>query len=160
MKVYILLAIVFLLSLTSFSASIENTTAEFTKIHKVIIEKDIITILADATTTVIIVTETKYRQRTYRKKPIASVHPKAYKATFIIKRTPLIYNDPQGTHAKEKAKVKKILDDLWEKTVAQAAILQAKKKGFGVSFYQPEITIKRSHVTQMIGPGVLYEIKP
>ncbi len=78
------------------------------------------------------------------------------RATFVIKRPPLNFNDPDGTHGEEREKTRKVLDDAWEMSLTAAKELQAGREVGRIGFYEPEIRKKGNVIDSIVGFGYLY----
>lgn len=87
---------------------------------------------------------------------MTGVKVKTGKATFVIKRPQLNYNDPDGTHAAEKAASQKVFDDAWAMTLQTAKDLKKGKEMGRIGYYSPEIVIKGNLISAMSGYGYLY----
>lgn len=81
---------------------------------------------------------------------------KTENTTFIIHRPKLNFNDPDGTHAKDKEKSKQVLDDAWRMTLESAKALQDGKEVGRIGYYGPEIVIKKNKVQSIKGGGYIY----
>jgi hypothetical protein len=77
---------------------------------------------------------------------------------FIIYRPKLDFNDPDGTHAKEKEQSRKVLDDAWKMTLESAKDLQDGKEVGRIGYYMPEIVINGNKVQSIKGEGYIYPI--
>src|SRR5262245_53178045 len=82
-----LLAFLFLATASTHAASDADVT--LIKARKVVIEDDLITIIAEAKTRITLIQDNHdpaYKGAQWMGRPVASVHVKSDKATFIIKR--------------------------------------------------------------------------
>ena len=152
------------------SRAASDTDVYVNTAKSVIIEKEKITIVAEAETTKINIfvfappakTEGIQKveapdgaskdQAALPKTPIGYTN----RRTFIIRRPILKFNDPKGTHAKERAQSQKTLDDAWEMSLAAAKDLRDGKRVGRIGYYRP------TFLTDSIdGFGYLYpETKP
>jgi hypothetical protein len=78
------------------------------------------------------------------------------RATFVIKRAPLNFNDHDGTHSEEREKIRKVLDDAWEMSVTAAKELRAGHEVGRIGFYKPEVSINGDLIDSITGFGYLY----
>jgi hypothetical protein len=146
-----------------FSASVQaasDTDVTIIKVEKVVIEENVITIIGQARTTILSLMtddlEAGGDDSTLMRRQVSVVKIISDRATFIIKRPELSFNDPDGTHAEEKEKSKKILDDGWKMSLAAAKELQAGREVGRIGFYEPDISIKGNLIDSITGFGYLY----
>lgn len=156
-----LLAVVLLFLTCSMSSvrAASDTDVTIIKAEKVVIEEGIITITGQARTTVRLISDTVPvggASSTWMGRPVTVAKIMSDRATFIIKRPELNFNDPDGTHTKEKEKTRKALDDGWEMSLAAAKELQAGREVGRIGFYEPDISIKGNLIDSIAGFGYLY----
>ncbi len=132
---HIAAAVVFLTCLTSPVRAASDTDVTIIKAEKVVIEDSVITIIGEARANALLTSD---------------------RATFIIKRPELNFNDPDGSHADEKERTKKVLDDAWVMSLAAAKELQAGRKIGRIGFYAPDIASKGTLIDSIVGFGYLY----
>lgn len=128
-----------------------DTNVTIIMAEKVVIGKDAITIIGKGLITSPALAKWPGAEGTNWRGTINPV-----RATFIIKRPPLNFNDPDGTHAEEREKVRKVLDDAWKMSLTAAKELQAGREVGRIGFYNPEIRRKGNLIDSIVGFGYLY----
>jgi hypothetical protein len=156
-----ILAVVLLFLTYSMSSvrGASDTDVTIIKAKKVVIAEGKITITGQARTTIRLISDTLPvggNGSTWMGRPVAVVTVVSDRATFIIKRPELSFNDPDGTHTKEKEKSRKTLDDAWEMSLAAAKELQAGREVGRIGFYEPKISINGNLIDAIAGFGYLY----
>jgi hypothetical protein len=134
------LAFLFLATASTHAASDADVT--LIKARKVVIEEDVITIVAEAKTRITLIRDNHdpaYKGAQWMGRPVTSVHVKSDKATFIIKH-------PQ--HAG--------LEHAWQMTLQAARDLQEGKEVGRIGYYAPDISIKGNLIDSITGFGYLY----
>lgn len=135
-----ILAILFLASTTTHAAS--NVDVTIIKASKVVVEDDVITIVAEAMTRVTLIQgdhDPAYKGAQFTGRPATHTQVKSDKATLIIKRP----RHPE-------------LEDAWEMSVRAAKGLQEGKEVGRIGFYTPDISIKGNLIHSITGFGFLY----
>jgi hypothetical protein len=152
-------ALLFLTCSMSSVRAASDTDVTIIKVEKVVIEEVKITITGQARTTVRLISDTVPvggAGSTWMGRPVTVAEVMSDRATLIIKRPEVNFNDPDGTHAKEKEKSKKTLDDAWEMSLVAAKELQAGREVGRIGFYEPKISIKGNLIDAIAGFGYLY----
>lgn len=137
-----------------------DTDVTIIKVEKVVVEEGKITITAQARTTVRLIGDTPPAGgggSTWMGRPVTVAEVMSDRATFIIKRPELNFNDPDGTHTKEKEMSRKALDDAWEMSLAAAKELHAGREVGRIGFYAPKISINENLIDAIAGYGYLYQ---
>jgi len=114
------------------------------KAKKVVIEKNEITIVAEARTTILLISDDykpDYNGETWHGMPVTRVKIASAKATFVIKR-PL--------QAQEQ------LAAAWKESLEAAKDLQQGKEVGRIGYYAPDMTIKGNLLDSITGFGFLY----
>ena len=112
------------------------------KAEKVVIEENVITIVAEARTTVLLISDDykpDYQGQTWHGMPVTRVKIASAKATFIIKRPP-----QPG------------LEEAWQGSLKAAKELQEGKEVGRIGYYAPDMTIKGNLLDSVTGFGYLY----
>ncbi len=135
----------FALLLCSMAAGNAASDADVTiiKAKKVVIEENVITIVAEARTTVTLISDDykpDYKGDTWHGFPVTSVKIASAKGTFIITR-PL-----QAGETTDKG---------WKMSLEAAKNLQAGNKVGRIGYYAPDMTIKGNLIDSMTGFGFL-----
>jgi len=152
----------FALLLCSMASGNAASDADVTiiKATKVVIEENVITIVAEARTIVTLIYDDynpDYKGDNWHGMPITRVKIASAKGTFIIKRQQRVKPDGLSDAAAAKFKAgQKINDEAWEMTVAAAKNLQAGNKVGRIGYYAPDMTIKGNLIDSMTGFGFLY----
>ena len=152
----------FALLLCSMASGNAASDADVTiiKATKVVIEDNVITIVAEARTTVTFISDDykpDYKGDTWHGKPVTRVKIASTKGTFIIKRQQRV--KPEGLSDAAAANFKSAQetnDKGWEMTVAAAKDLQAGNEVGRIGYYAPDMTIKGNLIDSMTGFGFLY----
>jgi hypothetical protein len=145
MKALLLLA---LLAASGRAAS--DTDVTIIKAEKVVIEENVVTIIAEAKTSIITLSgdyKADYKGDTFMGRPMSQITIKSDKATFTIRRP----NSTRPGGPLEKA---------WEDTLQAARDLQAGKPVGRIGYYQPEVVIRKNLITSIDGPAFLYGKRP
>ncbi len=156
-----LIAAAFLFLICSISSvrAKSDTDVTIIKAEKVVIEDGVITIIGQARTRVRLISvklPIKDNGPTWMGRPVSIVTIISDRATFVIKRPELNWSDPDGTHAEEKQKYMKTLNDGWKMSLDAAKELQAGREIGGIGFYAPDISIKGNLIDSIVGYGDLY----
>lgn len=152
-------AFLFLICLMSSVRAASDTDVTIINAEKVVIEEDTITIIAKARTTARLISDTLPvggANSTWMGRQVEVVKVLSDRATFVIKRPKLNFNDPDGSHAEEKEKTKKMLDEAWKGSLSAAKDLQAGDEVGRIGFYAPDISIKGNLIDSIVGDGYLY----
>jgi len=151
-----------------------DTAVTIIKAEKVIIEKDKITIIAKAKTSLIRpsgYSKPGSKESASKGKPSARIQISSDKATFIIKRPPLTYNDGQLKRllaSTRRAEFAKELDrgqfkyqraEWWKRTLQKAKALRDGKKVWPIRYYKPTVVIKENGIESIEGYGYFYAKK-
>ena len=116
------------------------------KAEKVVIEENVVTIIAEAKTSLVTVSgdyKADYKGSTFMGRPSTWTTIKSDKATFVIRR-------PDST------RVGGPLERVWGETLQNARDLQAGKEVGRIGYYTPEVVIRKNLITAIDGPGFLY----
>ncbi len=158
---HLLLIIMLPLALARLQAA-SDTDVTILEAHHVVIEDQQVTIIAEALTTVIVVSadhDPSFRGTTFLGRASSRVTVKSDRATFIIQRSVPEFHDPEGTHARMREQVQKIADEAWAMTVQSATELKDGKPVGRIGYYHPEIVIKDNLIIAITGRGYLYPQK-
>ncbi|MEO8615954.1 MAG: hypothetical protein ABI600_12495 [Luteolibacter sp.] len=147
-------AVVVLTYSTAVVRAASDTDVTIIKAESVVIEDSAITIIGKGRATARLINADG--SSTWMGRTVTSVKIEADKATFVIKRPELNFNDPDGSHAEEKEKTKRMLDEAWASSLATAKELQAGREVGRIGFYAPDISIKGNLIDSIIGFGYLY----
>lgn len=112
------------------------------KAQKVVLEESVITIVAEAKTSVTLIqndSNPAYKGATWMGRPVARVQIKSDKATFIIKR-------PRESG----------LEEWWQKSLKAAKDLQDGKEVGRIGYYAPDMIIKGNLIDSITGFGFLF----
>lgn len=140
MKLLTILALV-LCAASIYAASDADVT--LINAEKVIIETNMITIIAEAKTRITVIHgdyHRDYKGDAWQGRPVSRVHVKSDKATFIIKRP------REGG-----------LDPGWQMSLKAARDLQEGKQVGRIGYYAPDIVIKDNLIHSITGFGFLYD---
>jgi hypothetical protein len=154
MKKLLTYSLSWILLLVASAQAASDTDVTIIKAESVVIEDSVITIIGKARVTARLINADG--TSTWMGRTVTSVKIEADKATFVIKRPELNFNDPDGKHAEEKEKYKKILDEGWASSLAAAKELQAGREVGRIGFYAPDISIKENLIVSIVGSGYLY----
>jgi len=112
------------------------------KAEKVVIEEDVITIVAEATTRIMLIhddPDPAYKGARWMGRPVTLVNVKSDKATFIIKRP----------HKGQ-------LDEAWKMSLKAAKDLQDGQEVGRIGYYGPDMVIKSNLIDSITGFGFLF----
>ncbi len=130
------------------------------KATKVVIEENVITIVAEARTTITVIYDDynpDYKGDNWHGFPVTRVKIASAKGTFIIKREQRVKPDGLSDAAAANFKAaQEVNDKAWDMTVAAAKKLQAGNKVGRIGYYAPDMTIKGNLIDSMTGIGFLY----
>jgi hypothetical protein len=152
----------FALLLCSMASGNAASDADVTiiKATKVVIEENVITIVAEARTTVTLIYDDynpDYKGDNWHGMPVTRVKIASAKGTFIIKRQHRVKPEGLTDAAAANFKAAQEVDDkAWDMTVAAAKKLQAGNKVGRIGYYAPDMTIKGNLIDSMTGFGYLY----
>lgn len=141
-KSLLVVAFTFLLLAAAPAHAASDADVTIIKARKVLIEGDVITIVAEAKTRITLIRDNHdpaYQGAAWMGRPVTQVQVKSDKATFIIKR-------PQ--HAG--------LEKAWQDSLQAARDLQAGKEVGRIGYYAPDISIKGNLIEAITGFGYLY----
>jgi hypothetical protein len=152
----------FALLLCSMASGNAASDADVTiiKATKVVIEENVITIVAEARTTVTLIYDDyrpDYKGDNWHGMPVTRVKIASAKGTFIIKRKLQVKPDGLSDAAEANFKsAQETNDKAWEMTLTAAKKLQAGDKVGRIGYYAPDMTIKGNLIDSMTGFGFLY----
>jgi hypothetical protein len=141
MKLLLASIFAFLVLATAPAQAASDTDVSIIKAEKVVIEENMVTIIAEAKTSIITLSgdyKAGYKGATFTGRPMSQITIKSDKATFIVRR-------PNGAREGEG------LGDFWGKTLQAARDLQER-----IGYYQPEVVIRKNLISSIDGPGFLY----
>ena len=143
----VLSLLTFLLLASASIRAASDADVHIIKAKKVMIEAEVITIIAEAKTTITLIKDdydpaTEMARDTWRGRRATRVQVKADKATFIIKRPP-----------------QRSLEAVWQESLQAAKDLQEGKEVGRIGYYAPDICIKGNLVDSITGFGYLYKGK-
>jgi hypothetical protein len=144
MKLFLVFIPALLLVAAAEAAS--DTDVTIIKAEKVVIEEDVITIVAEAKTSIIVLSgdyKADYKGATFMGRPMNQVTVKSDKATFVIRRP-------------NSARPGGPVDKAWADTLQTARDLQQGKEVGRIGYYTPEVVIRKNLITSIDGPGFLY----
>lgn len=136
-----------------------ETDVTIIKAKQVVIEEQMVTVTAEAKTMIRVFTpkdDHGKAQGTFLGRPYTSAWIISDHGTFVVRRPPLRFNDPQGTHTQERERSQKVLDEGWAMTLEAAKELQDGKEVGRIGYYQPKVTIEDSQIISIEGEGYLY----
>ena len=139
------LALVFLAFATSGRAA-SDTDVYIIKAQKVIIEENLVTIVAEAKTSLITISDDPKpgnKGAQFMGRPSNRITVKSDQATFVIRRP---------AHAQPGES----LEEVWKKTLQSARDLQAGREVGRIGYYTPEVVIRKNLIISIDGPGFLY----
>ena len=143
----LLAAIVTFLVLGAASIQAASDTDVFIiKAEKVVIEENMVTIIAEAKTSIITLSgdyKAGYKGDTFMGRPMSQITIKSDKATFIIRRP-------------APAREGQALEQFWGKTLQAARDLQEGKEVGRIGYYTPDVLIRKNLITSIDGFGFLY----
>jgi hypothetical protein len=142
MKPFLVSVFTFLLLASASTRAASETDVTIIKAEKVVIEEGVITIVAEATTRLMLIQDHQdqgYKGPGWMGRPVTLVHVKSDKATFTIKR-------PQ----------ERGLDEAWRTSLKAAKDLQEGKEVGRIGYYAPDIIIKRNLIDSITGFGFLF----
>jgi len=140
MKSLLALVLLILAAVPAHAASDADVT--ILKAKKVVIEEEVITIVAEAKTRITLIRDNHdpaYKGAQWMGRPVTHVDVKSDKATFIIKR-------PQYAG----------LEAAWQESLQAARDLQEGKEVGRIGYYAPDISIKGNLIDSITGFGYLY----
>jgi hypothetical protein len=139
-------AVLFLVFTTTSIHAASDTDVYIIKAEKVIIAENVVTIIAEAKTSIITISgdyKAGYTGSTFTGRPMSQITVKSDKATFTIRRP-------------SPAQKGQSLEPFWEKTLKTARDLQEGKEVGRIGYYQPAVVIEKNLITSIDGPGFLY----
>ena len=153
----------FALVLCSMASGNAASDADVTiiKATKVVIEENVITIVAEARALVTLIYDDHspdYKGDNWHGMPVTRVKIGAAEGTFTIKRQQQRVR-PEGLSDAAAANFKAAQEvdaKAWDMTVAAAKRLQAGSKFGRIGYYAPDMTIKGNLIDSMTGFGYLY----
>ena len=148
----------FLISATVSSQAASDTDVTILKAETVLIESNTVTIIAEATVSVMLTSGDYKPKGQGGGRPGSQITVKADKATFTIQRQHLNLKakDLNGPNAAQAKATQEAFDKFWGWTVEAAKDLQAGKPVGRIGYYGPEIVIKNHLIHSISGPGYLY----
>ena len=123
-----------------------DTDVYIIKAEKVVIEESMVTIIAEAKTSIITLSgdyKAGYKGAMFTGRPMSQITIKSDKATFIIRR-------PNGAREGEA------VGEFWGKTLQTARDLQEGKEVGRIGYYAPEMVIRGNLIVSINGHGFLY----
>ena len=123
-----------------------DTDVTIIKAEKVVIEENVVTIVAEAKTSIITLSgdyQADYKGATFMGRPMNQVTVKSDKATFVIRR-------PDSTRPGGP------LENAWAQTLQAARDLQQGKEVGRIGYYTPEVVIRKNLIASIDGHGFLY----
>lgn len=145
MKLLLASVLAFLIPGTSVQAA-SDTDVTIIKAEKVVIEENVVTIIAEAKTSIITLSgdyRADYKGATFMGRPMTQITIKSDKATFVIRRP-------------ASAREGQALEQFWDSTLKTARDLQEGKEVGRIGYYTPEVVIRKNLITSIDGPGFLY----
>jgi hypothetical protein len=142
MKPFLAFVFGFLLLAPASARAASDADVTLIKAKKVIIEENVITIVAEATTRITLIRDNDdpaYKGPQWMGRPVTLVHVKSDTATFIIKRPP-----------------EAVLNEAWQASLKAAKALQNGKEVGRIGYYAPDIVIKGNLIDSISGKGFLY----
>ena len=143
----------FLILATVSIQAASDTDVTILKAETVIITSNTVTIIAEATVSVLLTSGDYKPNGRGGGRPGSQITVKADKATFTIKRQHVNPKDLNGPHAAQLKATQESFDRFWEWTVEAAKDLQAGKPVGHIGYYGPEIVIKDHLIQSISGPG-------
>jgi hypothetical protein len=143
-----LLALALLVLAASIQAA-SDTDVSIIKAEKVIIEENVVTIVAEATTSLIALSGDYipgYKGATFMGRPSSRITVKSDTATFVIRRP-------------DSARPGGPVERAWDDTLRNARDLQAGREVGRIGYYTPEVVIRKNLITSIDGPAFLYARK-
>ena len=141
-----LTAILFLLLVTTSIQAASDTDVSIIKAHKVVITENVVTIVAEAKTSIITISgdyKDGYKGSVFMGRPMSRITVKSDKATFTIRR-------PAAAQKGQS------LEPSWEKTLKNARDLQEGNEVGRIGYYQPAVVIEKNLITSIDGQAFLY----
>ena len=138
----ILAAVVCLTFITTSIRAASDADVTIIKAKKVVIEKDMITIVAEARTRITLIRDDHdpaFTGDTWHGMPVTRVQVICNNGTFIIKRRP-----------------ESVLQEAWQGSLKAAKDLQDGKEVGRIGYYAPDIVIKGNMIDSITGEGFLY----
>jgi len=142
MKLLFAFVLTFLVLATVSAHAASDADVTIIKAKKVVIEADVITIVAEAKTRITLILDNHdpaYKGMEWMGRPVTQVHVKSDKATFTIKR-------PRHSG----------LEAAWQESLQAAKDLQEGKEVGHIGYYAPDISIKGNLIDSITGFGYLY----
>tara|TARA_R110002072_G_scaffold179059_1_gene335070 strand:+ start:134761 stop:135303 length:543 start_codon:yes stop_codon:yes gene_type:complete len=137
----IIMAVLVGIAITPECDAATDCDVQIIKVHKVEIDGNKITITAEASIKMVVITPeipADGKSVRYTGRHSTWITIKADEATFVIHR-------PHGRN------------DLWEKMTMQAAMdLEAGKPIGRIGFYRPDIKIRKNQIHEIVGPAYIY----
>ena len=132
----------FLILISASTQAATDADVTIIKAEKVVIEEDVITIVAEATTRIMLIhddSDPAYKGARWMGRPVTLVNVKSDKATFIIKRP----------HKGQ-------LDEAWKMSLKAAKDLQDGQEVGRIGYYGPDMVIKSNLIDSITGFGFLF----
>ena len=142
MKPFLASVLTFLILASASIRAASDTDVTIIKAGKVVIEEGVITIVAEATSRLMLIQnnhDPAYKGAQWTGRPVTLVNVKSDQATFTIKR-------PREAR----------LEEAWQKSLQAAKDLQDGKEVGRIGFYAPDIVIKGNLIDSITGPGFLF----
>jgi hypothetical protein len=142
MKPSLAFAFAFLMLASASARAASDADVTLIKTKKVIIEENVITIAAEATTRITLIRgdhDPASKGPQWMGRPVTLVHVKSDSATFTIKRPP-----------------EAVLNEAWQASLKAAKALQDGKEVGSIGYYAPDIVIKGNLIDSITGKGFLY----
>ena len=145
MKPFLVSVFTFLILAIASTHAASDADVTIIKAEKVVIEENVITIVAEARTTVLLISDDykpDYPGETWHGMPVTKVKIASAKATFIIKRPKPSYDEKMAA--------------AWKSSLDAAKDLQQGKEVGRIGYYAPDMTIKGNLLDSVTGFGYLY----
>jgi hypothetical protein len=146
MKALLISVATFLLLATAPAHAASDADVTIIKAETVVIEEDVITIVAEAKTQITLIQDNfdpAYKGQAWMGRAAMRVQVKSDKATFIIK-------NPRD----------KGLEKAWQDSLKTAKALQEGKPVGRIGYYAPDITLKGNLIVSITGHGYFYQARP
>ncbi len=143
MKTFLAPLLAFLVFASASTQAASDADVTLIKAKKVLIEGDVITIVAEAKTRVTLIQDNHNPDRQgaqWMGRPVTHIQVKSDEATFIIKRP---------HHAG--------LEKAWQQSLQAAKDLQEGKEVGRIGYYAPDMVIKGNMIDSITGFGYLYQ---
>lgn len=141
MKTLPITLLLLLLLTTTTARAASDADVTILKAESVVIEEDVITIVAEARTRITLIHgdgPAKSTQDQWLGRPVMRVEVKSDKATFITR-------NPRD----------KGLEKAWQQSLQAARELKDSGKPVGIGYYSPDMSIKGNLITSITGKGYL-----